>query len=216
MFPTLILKTFAVLAGSLVISYIGSIISGNIFRRSIQTGNIQNISKIMWGTIIVNIIAILLLVLVKVNLLLSAIFMFLFTFSSGFSLGFIFATTKQDIVQKALLITALTTVVTGLVASYSGIDFTWMGKFLFWALSAFIIVSIIGLFVKIKGAAARIKAGIGVLIFTAYLLFDFSHLAKFKNVAEANNWNTALDFAVSIYLDIFNLLLQLLDLFGGR
>ncbi|WP_428066844.1 Bax inhibitor-1/YccA family protein [Candidatus Proelusimicrobium volucris] len=214
MFQTLFLKTSVILAGSLFMAYIGSRISSGIFQRALQTGNPEKIKTTMWTALIVNIIAFLLLVFFKSNLLLSFVFMFAFTLSSGFTLG-IYTLTNPEAVQKATAITALTTLVTGLIASYSGIDFSWLGKILFFALLAVIVISVIGLFVKMKSGLNRIISAAAVLIFTGYLLFDFNNLAKLKNVAEANNWSTALDFAVNIYLDIINLLINLISLLSG-
>ena len=142
------------------------------------------------------------------------IVMGLFTFTSGFTLGLI-TLVAGDVAQKALGITALTTFATGLIATYSGLDFSWLGKFLFIGLIGLIIVGIIGLFVRIKGGLRKFMAGFGVLIFTGYLLFDFNKLAKLKEIADANNWTTALDFAINIYLDIVNLFLQLISLLSS-
>ena len=57
--------------------------------------------------------------------------------------------------------------------------------------------------------------GLGVLIFTGYLLFDFNRLAKLKEAAAANNWETALNFAINIYLDIINLFISLMNLMSS-
>ena len=86
---------------------------------------------------------------------------------------------------------------------------------MFIGLIGLVIVSIIGLFVKIKGSLNKFIASFGVIIFTGYLLFDFNKLSKLREIAEANNWSTALDFAISIYLDIVNLFLQLISLLSS-
>ena len=88
---------------------------------------------------------------------------------------------------------------------YSGIDFSFLGRFLFFALLGLILVSIVRLFVSIKGFHRKVIAAVGILIFIGYLLYDFNNLDKAKNIAKLNNRNTALDFSVSIYLDIINL-----------
>ena len=137
----------------------------------------------------------------------------LFTAASGFSLGVYFVAYK-DTAQKALGLTILTTFLTGLIAMYSGLDFAWLGKFLFIGLIVIVIYSIIRIFANIKGQ--RIMAGLGVLIFTGYLLFDFNHLSKLKGIAAANNWENALNFAISIYLDIINLFISLMNLMSSN
>lgn len=214
MFETLMMKTCIILAGSLLVAFIGSQISAMLGTKAIQSGNVDTFSRSIWIAMIVNIIAFLLLIFFKSNILLSFVFMFFFTLASGFTLG-IYTFSAPGVVQKAVIITALTTLITGMVANYPGMDFAWMGKFLFIGLGVLIIISIIGLFVKMGSAKQRLISAAGVLIFTGYLLYDFNNLAKLKNVAEANNWQTALDFAVNIYLDIVNLLIDLINLINS-
>ena len=212
MFETLMSKTFVILSASLMIAYLGCLYAQSFFQKLIMTQQFDRIKRYNITAIIVNIIAFIILMFTSKIMPLNMLVMALFTLSSGFTLGLI-TLAYQDTAQKALGITALTTFLTGLIAMYSGLDFAWLGTFLFWGLIALIIVSIINLFMKIKGQ--KFIAGFGVLIFTGYLLFDFNNLAKLKQVADANNWTTALDFAISIYLDIINLFLQLLQLLSS-
>ena len=53
----------------------------------------------------------------------------------------------------------------------------------------------------------------GSLIFILFLLYDFNRLQK---AAESgiNNWQTAFEIGFAIYLDVINLLLELLDAMG--
>ena len=55
----------------------------------------------------------------------------------------------------------------------------------------------------------------GVVIFTGYLLFDFNRLAQLKAQETSNTWPVAMNLAISIYLDIINLFLDLLDLLSN-
>lgn len=214
MFETLMSKTFVLLSVSLMFAYLGCLFSQGIFRKLIETQQFGKVKAYNWISLILDILIFVVLMFTRKIMPLNIIFMCLFTLISGFTLGLI-TLVAGNVAQKALGITALTTLVTGLIATYSGLDFTWMGKFLFIGLIGLIIVGIIGLFVRIKGTLGKIYASFGVLIFTGYLLFDFNNLAKLKQVAEANNWETALDFAISIYLDIINLFLYLLQLLSS-
>ena len=54
-----------------------------------------------------------------------------------------------------------------------------------------------------------IRAYIGAVIFTLYLLYDFNQLEK---KAGDESWGTAIDISVNIYLDIINLFLDLLEI----
>ena len=214
MFETLMSKTFVLLSASLVCAYLGCLFAQNIFKKLIENQQFSKVKTYNWIAIIVDIIFFVILMFTRKIMPVNMIFMGLFTFTSGFTLGLI-TLVAGDVAQKALGITALTTFATGLIATYSGLDFAWLGKFLFIGLIGLIIVGIIGLFVKIKGTLGKIYASFGVLIFTGYLLYDFNNLAKLKQVAEANNWETALDFAISIYLDIVNLFLYLIQLLSS-
>lgn len=214
MFETLMSKTFVLLSASLLCAYIGCLYSQSIFRKLIETQQFNKVKIFNYVALGIDILFFIILMFTRKIMPLNMIFMALFTFTSGFTLGLI-TLVSGDIAQKALGITALTTLTTGLIATYSGLDFAWLGKFLFIGLIGLIIVGIIGLFVRIKGTLGKIYASFGVLIFTGYLLFDFNNLAKLKQVAASNNWETALDFAISIYLDIINLFLYLIQLLSS-
>ena len=78
---------------------------------------------------------------------------------------------------------------------------------LFWALLGLILFGIIGLFVAIPhGNIIYCIAGLG--IFGAFTIFDFNRLRR-------ANMASAVPIAASIFLDIFNIFLFMLRLFGG-
>lgn len=84
---------------------------------------------------------------------------------------------------------------------------TW-AQMLFWALLALIAFGILAIFVAIP-AGNVIYAVAGIVIFGAFTIFDFNRLRR----ADAESSTL---IAASIFLDIFNVFLLLLDLFGGR
>jgi FtsH-binding integral membrane protein len=53
----------------------------------------------------------------------------------------------------------------------------------------------------------------GSAIFTLYLVFDFNRLERAAENG-VNDWNTAFQIGFSIYLDVINLLLYLLEAMG--
>lgn len=213
MFSTLMSKTFIILTLSLTVAWVACMFAARLFNRALQMQDYPAIKKYSLFAIVINIIVFLILMFVRTAFPLNMLLMALFTASSGFSLGVYFIA-YGDTAQKALSLTVLTTFLTGLIAMYSGLDFAWMGKFLFIALIILVIYSLIRIFVRIRGN--RFMGGLGVLIFTGYLLFDFNRLAKLKAVADANNWDTALNFAISIYLDIINLFISLMNLMSSN
>jgi FtsH-binding integral membrane protein len=86
-------------------------------------------------------------------------------------------------------------------------DLSSWARTLFWALLGLIAFGIVAIFVSIpNGHIIYAVAGLG--IFGAFTIFDFNRLRR----ATTDN---AVVIAASIFLDIFNVFLLLLDLFGG-
>ena len=85
-------------------------------------------------------------------------------------------------------------------------DLSSWGRTLFWALLGLIVFGIVGIFVSIPGGNV-IYAVAGLGIFGAFTIYDFNRL---RHRADA-----AVVIAASIFLDVFNVFLLVLDLFGG-
>src|SRR5439155_2341811 len=87
-------------------------------------------------------------------------------------------------------------------------DLSSWARTLFWALLGLIGFGIVAIFVSIpNGNVIYAVAGLG--IFGAFTIFDFNRLRR----ADASS---AVGIAASIFLDVFNVFLLLLDLFGGQ
>ena len=104
---------------------------------------------------------------------------------------------------RATLLTCLITVCAALVGMYSGIDFSFMRGFLFFGLCALLLTS----------AMIRLKAICGAVLFSLFLVYDFNRLKQLSDIG-INDWSTALKVAISIYLDILNLLLEIMQAMG--
>jgi FtsH-binding integral membrane protein len=87
-------------------------------------------------------------------------------------------------------------------------DLSSWARPLFWALLALIAFGILAIFVSIPNENI-IYAVAGLAIFGAFTIFDFNRLRR----ASADG---AVVIAASIFLDVFNIYLLMLDLFGGR
>ena len=79
---------------------------------------------------------------------------------------------------------------------------------LFWALLALIAFGIVAIFVAIPNGNL-IYAVAGLVIFGGFTIFDFNRLRR-------STPDAAVPIAAGIFLDIFNVFLLALDLFGGR
>ena len=87
-------------------------------------------------------------------------------------------------------------------------DLSSWARPLFWALLALIVFGIVAIFVSIPNSnLIYTVAGLG--IFGAFTIFDFNRLRR-------STPDAAVPIAAGIFLDIFNVFLLVLDLFGGR
>jgi modulator of FtsH protease len=86
-------------------------------------------------------------------------------------------------------------------------DLSGWARTLFWALVALIVFGIVALFASIPHVNV-IYCVLGLAIFGGFTIFDFNRLRR-ANTADA------VPIAASIFLDIFNVFLLLLSLFGG-
>jgi FtsH-binding integral membrane protein len=87
-------------------------------------------------------------------------------------------------------------------------DLSSWARTLFWALLGLIAFGLVAIFVSIPGGNI-IYAVLGLVIFGGYTIFDFNRLRR----AGADG---AVVIAASIFLDVFNVFLLCLNLFGGR
>jgi FtsH-binding integral membrane protein len=139
----------------------------------------------------------------------------LFTFWSiltGIELALCLISVDENLGGKVLGLTALITLITGVLGIKSHVDFSFMGSMLLFGLSLVIIAGLLRIFFSIPRWVQRLWALFGVALFSGYLLYDFSRLATKSAHADHNTWGAAMRMSISIYLDIVNLFLHLLDL----
>src|SRR5262249_13861353 len=85
-------------------------------------------------------------------------------------------------------------------------------RFFFWALLALIVFGVVAIFVAIPNANI-IYAVAGLVIFGGFTILDFNHLRRAAAAGERPE--SAPLLAAGIFLDIFNVFLFFLELFGG-
>ena len=141
--------------------------------------------------------------------------MALFTFQSivfGPFLGLIMLEMDENDGYKALKIVFLVTLLTGFLGYsdiYSFSENAFFAVFLLFSLLGIIIVEFIRAIRGLSRKAVKAKAVFGAFIFSLFLLYDFNLIAKGEYMA--NNWDSAFQLAFTIYLDIMNLLLDILE-----
>jgi modulator of FtsH protease len=88
-------------------------------------------------------------------------------------------------------------------------DLSMLARSFFWALLALIVFGIVLVFVQIPGGAL-IYAIAGLVIFAGLTAFDFQRLRRMQDI------RTAPLLAASIFLDVLNVFLLFLSIFGGN
>lgn len=132
----------------------------------------------------------------------------LFSFITGATLAPLIAIVVASpggaaIVSKALLAATFTYAATGVIGWTTKRDLSGMGGFLLVALLGMIVVGIVGIFLPWGGVMEMVYAGIGIVLFSAYTMYDFQKLKRYPE-------DRYIDAALSLYLDFFNLFIFIL------
>ncbi|MCK6391083.1 MAG: Bax inhibitor-1 family protein [Azonexus sp.] len=135
--------------------------------------------------------------------------MLVFTGLSGLGLGptlshYLHLPGGSGLVLNAAVITTVVTLALTAYVYKTGKDFSRMGGFLFAGLIVVILASIAAMFVPAMQAAV---SGAAALLFSGFILYDTSRLVR----GEEDNYVMA---AVSMYLNVLNLFLSILQLLG--
>lgn len=110
---------------------------------------------------------------------------------------------SATVMTAAVITTAVTMALTAYVHK-TGKDFTRMGGFLFAGLIVVLLASVAGIFVPAMQAGV---SAVAALLFSGFILFDTSRLMR----GEEDNYVMA---ACSMYLNVLNLFLSVLQLLG--
>lgn len=230
MFPTLFAKTFAILISQLLVTFLGTL----GFRKllgSLQERNVDGLSRAprpqgrpgllidnrtvqpyVWPILLAYFVLFFLLITVGIAAPAAGIVIFsLWSLVMGAFLTLALARFSDEFVARVVALTALVTILCGLIGTYSNLVGSRLESILFWALLALLAAYTLRLFLKLTEEGERLIAFFGVIVFVGYLLVDFNRIAYEEKKGE-NNWSVAMDIAINIYLDIINLLLQLLEL----
>ena len=115
------------------------------------------------------------------------------------------------IVFQAATATAIAALAAGFAGYTTRRDLSNIGGFLMASLVIVIVASVIGLFIQAPLLWTVISA-VSAILFSAFLVLDLNRVARTQGATEGQ----AIMLAVSVYLDIYNLLLDLLTLLSGR
>lgn len=145
------------------------------------------------------------------NLVLLCLFAFLEGVVLGQVLELYISQGLELIVFQAAAATAVAALCAGFVGYTTHRDLSGLGGFLLAALLIVIVASVIGLFFQVPLLWTAISA-VSAVLFSAFLVYDLNRVARTQGATEGQ----AIMLAVSVYLDIFNLFLDLLNLLSGR
>ena len=150
----------------------------------------------------------------KMNPLVAKVLYLLYAGLTGLTFSIIFILYELDSIIFIFAITSLICLVFGLIGYYTNLDLTKLGTFLFMALIAVIIASIVNIFI----GSETFNLGICILsliIFIGYMAYDVQVIKKGMYGIEEEE-NLAIYGAFQIYLDFINIFIRLLELFGKR
>ena len=112
-------------------------------------------------------------------------------------------------VLNAAATTGAVTMGAGIYGVSTKRDLAGFGNVLMIALVGVIVASIVGIFIQLPMLHLMLSA-VTAALFTGFLVFDLNRVAHAQDVSEGDT----ILLAVSVYLDIFNLFLSLLHVFG--
>lgn len=118
----------------------------------------------------------------------------------------------------ALKIVLVVTLITGFIGYGDFVSFSESSTF-----GLVLIISLFGLlifnfsryYMEFSRKAVRRSAIFGAILFSLFLLYDFNYIKMQSSIYAKNDWSTALEMAFILYLDIINLLLEILEAMGN-
>ncbi|CZE46199.1 Bax inhibitor-1/YccA family protein [Campylobacter geochelonis] len=139
------------------------------------------------------------------------ILLFVFTFITGFTLGPILnmylGMGAGHVVTQAFLVTAIAFGGLTVYAMNTQTDFSSWGKPMFYALIGIIIASLLNMFLFKSTMGSLIISSITAILFCGYILYDTQNIIK-------GRYDSPIMAAVSMYLNILNLFISLLNILG--
>ena len=147
--------------------------------------------------------------------------MFLFSLTSisfGPLLAFVMLEMDENDGFTALKIVFLVTILTGFIGYSDFISFsenTIFGGVLLLCLFALLLFNFARFFMEFSRQTTRLAAIAGATLFSFFLIYDFNYIKNQSSLFDRNDWNTAVEMAFILYLDIINLLLEILEAMGN-
>lgn len=150
--------------------------------------------------------------------------LFFFTLAESCLVGFISCRYTQESVLIVVLITAVVVVGLTLFACQTKYDFSGLAPYIFAAVCVMAGIGLVFMIAALCGyanspafrALRMVYAGIGAALFSFYIVFDTQQIVGGKHVKFQFGVDDYCMAAITLYMDIIQLFLFLLELFGSR
>jgi FtsH-binding integral membrane protein len=176
-------------------------------------GNING-PGLLFPALIVGFVALIALMFLKERSPLNLALLYTFATAEGVFLGQLLQSYIASGLGSIVVLAAAATGAITCAAAVYGVtthrDLSGLGGMLFVALIGVVVVSIVGLFIHMT-ALHVVISGVTALLFTGFLVYDFNRMSRARSWSEGD----AVLMAVSIYLDILNLFLSLLQILSA-
>lgn len=147
----------------------------------------------------------------KLNPMVAKVLFCVYALVTGLTFSAIFVAYELGSIIYVFGITGIVFLIFALLGYYTKLDLSKFGTYLFMALIAIIIASIINMFIGSSSLEFGITI-IGVLIFVGYVAYDINMLKK--STLYEQDENLPIYWALQLYLDFINLFIKLLRLLG--
>lgn len=137
----------------------------------------------------------------------------LFSVANGFMLGSAIITYDANVLLHATFITLSTTFFISAVVHYFNMNLHHWKGMLVTGLWTMLLILLVFLFFPIGGLLDTLKCIAGIVLFIGWLMYDTSMLRHTEYIYDEDQY---IIMATGIYLDIINLFLYILQLWGGN
>ena len=148
---------------------------------------------------------------------LNYVILLLFTATQGLFIGLVCSRYSVKSVLIAVATVTAVVLALSLFALQTKIDFTGWGPYLLAGSVVLIVFGFVLIFVKDgSGIAQKVYAGIGALLFSMYLVYDTQLIAGGSHRKHQFSVDDYAVAAICLYIDIIQLFMYILALFGDR
>jgi FtsH-binding integral membrane protein len=172
----------------------------------------NTVTKMLLPLLVLEIIVILLIVFVPMPPAAKFALFSVYSILTGLTLSVALKKVGQEVINTAIAGTATIFVIflcVGLVCTGLGLDLSWLGIALFFALLLGVILTLVMTFMKSSKAAVKALAVFMLLVFAGYIVYDTNTILQRDY---SGDFVTA---AIDYFLDIINIFLELVTLFGN-